>query len=98
MEAMHVKKSPFLRSGSLPIPRHHLLEQFAPRLITQRQSHVSSFFYPLWDIAFARVLGYPYSQEDSAVMLSAAKHLDAHPLSPDGILNLCLRLMHIGRP
>jgi hypothetical protein len=29
-------------------------------------------------------------------MLSAAKHLDAHPLSPYGILDLCLRLMHIG--
>jgi hypothetical protein len=28
-------------------------------------------------------------------MLSAAKHLDAHPLSPYGILDLCLRLMHI---
>ncbi len=40
----------------------------------------------------------PQQEEDSTVMLSAAKHLDAHPLSPYGILDLCLRLMHIGRP
>ena len=110
----------------------------------KHQAKIYSHFYPLWGIAFARVLGYPYSQkdstvmlsaakhldrpfaalracpersewgdkkepeerywnalpqqEDSTVMLSAAKHLDAHPLSPYGILDLCLRLMHIGRP
>ncbi len=64
----------------------------------KHQAKIYSHFYPLWGIAFARVLGYPYSQKDSTVMLSAAKHLDAHPLSPYGILDLCLRLMHIGRP
>jgi hypothetical protein len=37
-------------------------------------------------------------QEDSRVMLSAAKHLDAQPPSPSGILDMCLRLMPIGRP
>jgi len=38
----------------------------------KHQAKIYSHFYPLWGIAFARVLGYPYSQKDSAVMLSAA--------------------------
>src|SRR5579859_3229086 len=38
---MRVEQNPFLGDGSLPVVRGHLLEYLAPRLIAQRQSHIS---------------------------------------------------------